>query len=189
MFAPDPFTTKSTMTALTSARETRPEASEHAPYYTRYIALVSDGDVVDKLAGQLPGTLGFLRSLDEETGGRRYAPDKWSIRQVIGHLADSERIFSYRALRFARNDPTELPGFDEGTFVANGTFDARSLASLCDEYEAVRAASVAFFSSLDANEWARRGVANNNVMSVRALAWVLAGHELHHVDIIRTRYL
>jgi hypothetical protein len=177
------------MSALTTVRETRPEAGEHAPYYARYISLVPDGDVVEKLASQIPGTIAFLRSLDEAAGARRYAPDKWTIRQVVGHLSDAERVFTYRAMRFARSDSTNLPGFDENAFVANATFDARTLASLVDEYEAVRGASVAFFGTLDPDEWTRRGVANNNGMSVRALAWVIAGHELHHLDIIRTRYL
>jgi hypothetical protein len=177
------------LNTLATTRETRPEAGEHAPYYARYITLVPDGDVVERLVRQIPGTLEFLRSSGEDGGGRRYAPDKWSIRQVVGHLADTERVFAYRALRFARSDATNLPGFDENHFVANARFDARSLASLCDELESVRAASVAFFANLDPDEWGRRGVANNNGMSVRAAAWIIAGHELHHVDVIRTRYL
>ena len=177
------------LNTLAGTRETRPEAGEHAPYYARYTTLVPDGDVVERLVAQFPATLQFLRSLGEEGGGRRYSPDKWSVRQVVGHLADTERVFTYRALRFARSDSTNLPGFDENNFVANARFDARTLAGLCDEFEAVRAATVAFFSNLDAEEWGRRGVANNNGMSVRAAAWIIAGHELHHVDVVRTRYL
>ena len=176
-------------TAVHESRATRPAADEHAEYYGRYITKVPNGDIVSTLKGQIPQTLSLIRSLPEAKGGHRYAPDKWSIREVVGHMSDCERVFAYRAMRFSRNDPTTLPGFDENLFVANARFDARTLASLADEFEAVRAASVAFFGSLDDEEWGRRGVANNKAMSVRALAWTTAGHELHHLSILRERYL
>ena len=170
-------------------RTTRPDASEHAPYYSGYIARVPVGDVVETLSTQHETTIELLRALPEEKGGLRYAPGKWSVREVVGHLIDAERIFSYRALRFARADGTPLAGFDENTYVANAKFDARTLPGLCDEYEAVRRATVLLFASLDSEEWMRRGSANNYEMSVRALAWVSAGHELHHLEILKTRYL
>lgn len=170
-------------------RTTRPEATEYAPYYGGYVGHVPTGDIVETLSTQAEGTLAFLRTIGEETSLARYAPGKWSIREVVGHIIDAERIFTYRALRFARNDETALASFDENAYITNASFDDRTLASLCDEFEAVRRASVLLFASLNANEWVRRGIASNNAMSVRALAWVTAGHELHHVGIVKTRYL
>lgn len=170
-------------------RTSRPDAAEYAPYYGGYIARVPTGDVVETLSTQQEGTLDLLRGLSEDQGSTRYAPGKWSIRELVGHLTDTERIFAYRALRFSRADETALASFDENAYVANASFDARSLTGLCAEFEAVRRASVLLFASFDSEEWMRRGVASNNVMSVRALAWVTAGHELHHLEILRTRYL
>ena len=170
-------------------RTTRPDSAEHVPYYGTYIALVPAGDVVETLSAQQDETLSLLRDLPEDQGGVRYAPGKWSVREVVGHLTDAERIFSYRALRFARGDETALAGFDENSYVAKSRLDARSLRSLCDEYEAVRRSTVLLFASFDAEEWMRCGTANAAQMSVRALAWVCAGHELHHREILRSRYL
>lgn len=170
-------------------RATRPAPAEHAPYYGSYVARVPDGDVVASLAKQLQGTLTLLRGLPEAAAGRRYAEGKWTIREVTGHLCDAERVFSYRAMRFARNDQTDLPGFDENAFVAQASFEKRTLASLCDEFAAVRAATVQLYSNLTSDEWERTGVANRARMSVRALAWVTAGHELHHLGILESRYL
>ena len=118
----------------------------------------------------------------------RYAPEKWSTTEVIGHLADTERVFTYRALRFARNDSTPLSGFDENTYVPEGRFSGRSLASVMDEFAAVRAASVALFRSLDEAAWGRRGSANGKEITPRALAWIVAGHERHHIAVLKERY-
>jgi uncharacterized damage-inducible protein DinB len=170
-------------------RTTRPEPTEYAPYYGRYVGLVPNGDIVETLSTQLDATLRLLRSLPEEKGDARYAPGKWSVREVIGHVVDAERIFTYRALRFARADETALASFDENAFVSNASFNDRTLGSLLDEFEAVRRASVLLFAAMNATEWMRRGVASGNPMSVRAAAWVTAGHEVHHLDILRTRYL
>ncbi|MGQ0648692.1 MAG: DinB family protein [Gemmatimonadaceae bacterium] len=177
------------MTDTLTLRSARPAPNEHAPYYGTYVSRVPDGDIVDTLAGQIGATLASLRAIPDSLGGKRYAEGKWSIREVIGHLADAERVFGYRAMRFARADQTELPGFDENAFVANASFDQRTLASLCDEYAAVRAATVQFYAGLTPEEWNRSGTANRARMSVRALAWVMAGHELHHLNILSTRYL
>lgn len=177
------------MTAPTSPRSTRPQPNEHSPYYGTYIARVPDGDIVATLARPADGALALLRALPESVGGTRYAEGKWSIREVIGHLIDTERVFAYRAMRFARADETELPGFDENAFVKHATFDARTIESLCLEFEAVRAASVSFFRNCTPDEWQRAGMANRARMSVRAYAWVTAGHELHHVDVLKARYL
>lgn len=160
-----------------------------APFYARYLERVPEGDIVRLLDEQIVETLGLLASLPEERGGHRYAAGKWSIREVVGHMCDAERVMAYRAMRFARGDTTELPGFDENTYVANARFDARTLASLCDELEAVRWATVALFDSLNDEELMRGGVANGSPVTVRALAWIIAGHERHHVELLRTRYL
>ncbi|MCC6876592.1 MAG: DinB family protein [Sandaracinaceae bacterium] len=170
-------------------RTARPDASEYAPFYGTYVGHVPGGDIVETLSIQHEGTLALLRSISDDAAGSRYAPGKWSVREVVGHMADTERIFAYRALRFARADETPLAAFDENSYVANASLDDRPLASLTDEFEAVRRATVLLFAGLTATEWMRRGTASKNVMSVRALAWVTAGHELHHVAILRTRYL
>jgi uncharacterized damage-inducible protein DinB len=176
------------MTATADARTTRPAPDEYAPYYGTYIGKVAEGDVVAALKGQITDTLAYLRAIPESRGGHRYAEGKWSIREVVGHLADAERIFAYRALRFARDDNTALPGFDENAFVANARFDERTLASLVNEYEAVRHATIAQFDAFFPEELLRAGTASGKQMSVRALAWVIAGHELHHLGILKERY-
>jgi hypothetical protein len=177
------------MTDTAPFLSTRPSPQEHAPYYAAYIARVPDGEIVATLASQARDTLALVRGLPESLGGKRYAKGKWSIREVMGHIIDAERVFGYRAMRFARNDETELPGFDENLFVGNASFDNRSLSSLADEFAAVRSATVAFFGGLMPAEWDRSGTANRARMSVRALAWVIAGHELHHRLILTSRYL
>ncbi len=167
----------------------RPASSEHAPAFQKYIDRVSGGDILAVLGGQIGETRALIASIPESEGGHRYAPGKWTIREVIGHLSDAERIFAYRALRFARADATPLCGFDENTYIAPGGFDNRTLADLTDEYAAVRRATVTLFRGLDADAWTRRGTANQSECSVRALAWIIAGHERHHVSILRERYL
>lgn len=166
-----------------------PAASEYAPYYGRYVSLVPEGDIVETLTRQMESTLALLGGIDEEKAGWRYAEGKWSIKEVLGHIIDGERIFAYRALRFARNDRTELPGFEQDGYVQYGGFDARSLGDLAQEFESVRRANLLMFGGLDDDAWQRRGVASNAEVSVRALAFIIAGHELHHTGILRTRYL
>jgi hypothetical protein len=172
-----------------SFRAVRPAAGEFLPYYGTYIDRVPDGDVVETLKKQIPETLALIRSIPEATGDKRYAPGKWSVREVIGHLIDAERIFSYRALRFARGDATELQGFDENAYVANSPYSKVSLADLATELEHVRGATVRFFANLDEEAFGRRGSANGAEITVRALAFILAGHESHHMNVLRTRYL
>lgn len=178
-----------TAEAGTGQRATRPAADEYAPYYGTYVAKVSDGDIVATLRQQVRETMALVRAIPEPGAGYRYAEGKWSIREVLGHLSDAERVFSYRALRFARGDATPLPGFDENAFIAGARFDDRTLASIAAEFEAVRASTVALFESLVPAEWTRRGTASGKEMSVRALAWVIAGHELHHRAVLQERYL
>jgi hypothetical protein len=175
--------------ATTTAPIARPEDDEYVPYYGKYISLVPDGDLVETLRTQIGETLSLLRAIPEARASYRYAPGKWSIKEVVGHIADVERIMTYRALRIARADATPLPGFDENMYVPAANFDARPLASLAHELEEVRRATVAFLETLDPEAAARRGSANNNEISARALAYVIAGHERHHVEILRKRYL
>jgi uncharacterized damage-inducible protein DinB len=174
---------------MTSTLTRRPDPSEHLPYYGKYVALVPDGDILATLEGQTGETRALLRGLGEEKALHRYGPDKWSVKEVLGHMIDTEKIFAHRALRFARNDATPLPGFDENTYVPNAHFDRLPLGSLLDEFEAVRRATLLFFRHLEDAAWDRRGLANNAEVSVRALAWIAAGHELHHRSILRERYL
>lgn len=134
-------------------------------------------------------TLALLRGLSESQADSRYAPGKWSVKELVGHLIDSERIFTYRALRFARNDKTELPGFEQDDYIKHASFGARSIGDLADELEHVRRASLDLFRSLDEEAWQRRGLANDAEISVRALAYIIAGHELHHVQVLKTKYL
>ncbi|HKQ53357.1 MAG TPA: DinB family protein [Pyrinomonadaceae bacterium] len=167
----------------------RPDETEYDPYYDKYIALVPAGDVVAVLGSQIEETLALLRSIPEERGSFRYAPGKWSVKELLGHLIDSERIFSYRALRFARDDQTALPGYEQDDYVRNGSFDAVPLNELAQEFASVRQATVLLFKHLDAEAWTRRGLANESPASVRALAYMIAGHELHHRRILRDKYL
>ena len=175
------------MSAATTT--TRPASGEYPPYTIAYISLVPDGDIVATLGKQLDDTLALIRSIPEARGGFRYEEGKWSIKELIGHVIDSERVFAYRALRFARGDETPLSGFEQDDFVRGGAFDKRSLSDLADEYEHVRRSSISLFSNLDDEAWVRHGAANNNETSVRALAFIVAGHERHHVEILRARYL
>jgi len=174
------------MSTLTSSR---PEPSEHAPYYGKYIALVPENDAIAALENQITDALVVLRTIPEAKGSHRYAPGKWTIKEVLGHLADGERVFSYRALRFGRTDQTELPGFDENIYVPAGNFNDRPLAVLIDDWQIVRASTISLFRGFDSAAWTRDGIANDDRMSVRALAYVIAGHGRHHMEILRSRYL
>jgi hypothetical protein len=166
----------------------RPNADEHDPYYARYISLVPDGDLLTILSAQIEQTTSLLKSVPESKAGYRYAPDKWSIKEVVGHLSDTERIFSYRALRFARADTVPVPGFEQDDYVKAANFDARSLTDLVNEFRAIRQATVALLGCLDEAAALRRGVASGKPISVRAIAYNIAGHELHHVEGLRTLY-
>lgn len=177
-------------TATTSAASaTKPAKSEFLPYYERYISLVPEGDVVSTLSTQIGETLALLRGLPSSVSTYRYAPGKWSVNELVGHLIDSERIFTGRALRFARNDPAPIPGFEQDGYVHNSAFDAYPLSELAAEFEAVRQSTLYLFKHMEEEAWTRRGIANNAEVSVRALAYIIAGHELHHREVLRTRYL
>lgn len=166
-----------------------PDTSEYAPYYGKYIALVPGHDAVAALEDQPRETLALLSPLSEEQGNYRYALDKWSIKDMLGHVIDAERVFAYRALRFARNDQTPLASFEQDDYVRSGDFGDRRLADLIEEFVAVRRATVWLFRTLSREAWMRRGIASDNPVSVRAIAYIIAGHELHHRKILREKYL
>ena len=168
---------------------TRPEPTEYADYYHKYISRVAEGNIIAVLGSQIDNTVALLHGLSDAQAGFRYAPDKWSVKQVVGHLIDSERVFGYRAMRFARNDQTPLSGFEQNDYVDAATFDDQGLSDLTSEFEHVRRANLLMLRGLGPDAWERRGEANGNAVSVRALAYIIAGHELHHVEIIRTKYL
>lgn len=167
----------------------KPHTTEYLPYYSRYVALVPDGDILTVLRKQMEETLALLGSIPEVRADFRYAPDKWSIKELVGHMIDSERIFAYRALRFARNDKTPLPGYEQDDYVSNASFGSCKLADLASEFESVRRSNLFLFRHLDGDAWMRKGLANDSEASVRALAHIIAGHELHHREILRNRYL
>jgi hypothetical protein len=167
----------------------RPEPGEYAPYYHRYISLVPGPDILSAFDEQRRQTLLLLSGRTDEDGNFRYAPDKWSLKEVLGHLNDTERIFAYRALRIARNDPTPIEGFEQDDYVRNGPFARRPLEDLIEDYIAVRRSTVSLFRNLDEAAWTRRGTANKSEITVRALAYIIAGHELHHRRMMEEKYL
>ena len=166
----------------------RPEPGEFAPYYERYISLVSGTDILGTLDAQRRQTLLLLSGRDDRDGEYRYAPGKWSAKEVLGHVCDTERVFAYRALRIARGDQTPLAGFEQDDYVKNGPFAKAPMEEIIEDYIAVRRASITLFRNLDEAAWVRRGVANKNEVSVRALAYIIAGHELHHRRILEEKY-
>jgi hypothetical protein len=165
-----------------------PGADEYAPWYARYIAQLNADDALIALETQAVSTAKLLAATPESLAGHRYAPEKWSVREVVGHMSDGERVFAYRALRIGRGDATPLPGFDENLYVPEGRFERRTLADVAAEFAAVRAATLALFRSFDEAALVRRGAANDQPVSARALAAIIAGHELHHVQLLRERY-
>lgn len=172
-----------------AARTRRPALAEFASYYQTYIALVPDGDVIDALRAQLGEALALLRAIPGERHGYRYAPQKWSITEVVGHFVDIERAFGLRAMCFAREDPGPLPGVDEDPYVLAARFDERGLPSILEEWEHLRLANIALFASFDAAALDRRGTASGNALTVKALLYLTYGHAAHHLAVLRERYL
>ena len=168
---------------------TRPDRTEAAEYYFTYIDKVPEGDVLARLEAQLPETLVFLRGVPDERSLHRYAPGKWSLRQLMSHVNDAERTFVFRAFWFARGFDTPLPSFDQDIAAAKAGADDRPWASHVEEFASIRAATLTFFRSLPPDAWMRRGIASSHAVSVRALAYITAGHVNHHVGILRERYL
>jgi hypothetical protein len=168
---------------------TAPDRTEAAEYYFTYIDQVPTGDICDILAAQLTETLALLDGISEDQSLARYAPDKWSIRQVVSHVNDTERLFVFRALWFARGFDSPLPSFDQNVAISTAGADERPWRSHVDEFRVVRAATMAFFQDLPDKAWTRRGVASGFPFTVRALAYLSAGHVNHHTRILRERYL
>ncbi len=166
----------------------RPEAGEYAEFYANYISKVPGTDVLGVLEAQRLQMMHLFAGRSERDGSFRYGAEKWTVKQVLGHITDTERIFTYRALRIARGDVTPLPGFEQDDFVRNGGFVTRTLADLVEEFGAVRSASVALFRSFDEEACSRRGIASEKEVTVRALAFITAGHQIHHRMILEERY-
>lgn len=166
----------------------RPENDEYPGYYEPFIGLVKTHQIVEELEHSGEEILSFIRSIEEGKGGHRYDDNKWSIKEVLMHIIDTERIYAYRALRFARNDASELPGFDENHFANHSKAEQRSMESIATEFEAVRRSSIELIRHMDQETLLKKGKANNNILSVRAIAHIIAGHALHHCNIIKERY-
>ena len=167
----------------------RPETSELAEYQIAYVGKVPGADILEFLQQQLEATLDLLRRIDEEKGNYRYAAGKWMVKEVIGHIIDSERVFAYRALVFSRNDNVTLPGFDQDLWAGHANHSTVPLKELAGEFESVRRSTIGLFRHLDTAAWMRGGTANNNPITVRALAYLIGGHTEHHLEILKSRYL
>jgi hypothetical protein len=167
----------------------KPVTGEYLPYQLNYINRVPDGDLIQHLENQLEATILFIKGLPEDKLNYRYAEGKWTIKQILQHLIDTERIMSYRALTFARNDKNELPGFEENDYAEEANADDRSPADLIDDFRSVRHSTLCLFGSFTNDMLGRSGIANKGRITVNSIAYVIAGHELHHMAIIRERYL
>jgi hypothetical protein len=167
---------------------TRPDRTEAAPFYFTYIDQVPDGDIVALLEAQSREVLDLLRSISDAQSRHRYAADKWSIREVLNHINDTERVFTFRALWFARGFDGPLPGFDQNVGVAAAHADDQPWSALLEEFRALRAATVALFRMIPEESWARGGVASDRQVSVKALAYMVAGHVIHHVKVLNQKY-
>jgi hypothetical protein len=166
----------------------RPEPDEYAPYYDHYISLIGGPDILTTLDSERRKTMLLLCGREEHDGNLRYAPEKWMAKEVLGHVCDTERIFAYRALRIARGDRTPIEGFEQDDYVRNGPYGRVALAEVIEDYIAVRRATLTLLRNLDEAAWMRRGIANKNEISVRAIAYLIAGHELHHRRILEEKY-
>lgn len=176
-----------TSSPILKADPGRPAADEYGAYHGRYVDLVPAGNILTALGEQINETLGVLGKLTEADSLRKQPPYHWSFKEVIGHMADTERVFAYRALRVARNDPTPLPSFDQDDYVTQARFDSRPLAELVDDLGLIRQSTLALLRGLDPMAWVRRGTASGSVVSVRAIAHIIAGHEKHHLIVLRER--
>ena len=166
----------------------RPAPTEYATFYGGYVSDVPDGDLLEHLERQGRETASLLRAVTEPKSKHRYAPGKWTIREVVGHMVDAERVFTYRALSFARGETTALPSFDENAWAVTSNAGERSMKDLIDEFTVVRDATLALFRGFSDKEFTRSGIASNNHITVRAIAYIVAGHERHHIKVLRDRY-
>lgn len=169
--------------------DVRPTPVEYPPFYARYIDPLPDAPILDLLGAQVPETEALLESIGEMGALYRYAQGKWSVKEVVGHVVDVERIFCMRALRFARGDATPLPGFEQNAYVAAADFDRQPLSALVEALRVTRQAALCFFRNLSDEALMRRGTAAGGEFCVRAIAWIIAGHQAHHVHVLEERYL
>ncbi|HKR63703.1 MAG TPA: DinB family protein [Thermoanaerobaculia bacterium] len=167
----------------------RPASTDYASYYGGYVELVPEEDVLAAIEKQSSETQKMLAAIDETRGAYRYEDGKWSVKEVLGHVIDAERIFGYRALAIARGDTNSLPGFDEKRYMEHAGFDAWRVGDLAEEYALLRRANIVMLRNLPAEAWDRRGIANNGEVTTRALAFIMLGHERHHLNVLRERYL
>ena len=168
---------------------TRPQTNEAAPYYSKYIDLVTSDEIVPAIEGQFDEMLRFLQGISEEQSRHSYEPGKWTIREVLNHVNDGERLFLYRAFWFARGFPDALPSFDQDQAVQAAHANNTSWADLVEEFRNVRLATISFFKSLQEEAWSRTGIASDNPFTVRSLAYIIAGHVAHHRNVLTERYL
>jgi len=168
---------------------TRPQNSEAADYYFKYIDLITSDDVVPAIKDQMGQTVRFLEGISEEQSLKAYAPGKWTIRELLNHVSDGERLFLSRAFWFARGFQDAMPSFDQDIAVAHAHANNTSWAKLVEEFKTVRAATISFFETLPDEAWSRSGVASDNPVTVRAIAYIIAGHLAHHVNVLRDKYL
>lgn len=166
----------------------RPEEGEFAPFYADYIAAVPEGDVLALLVAQIGEADRLLGPLTDSQAAARYAPGKWSVKEVLGHLSDAERVFGYRLLRISRGDKTPLPGYEENDYVEAANFDRISWRDLLDEWKALRTATIALTRAVPAANWSMMGTANGRPVSARAIAYMIPGHMAHHLGVLRDRY-
>lgn len=167
----------------------RPAKNEYPAYYQAYIDLIKGDNIIRSLEEQILTMQNILSEIPEEKENFTYAEGKWTMKEVIGHVIDTERIFAYRALRFARQDKTELPGFDENAYVPAGHFSKRTLYDLAHEFGRVRESNLIMLRNFDEKAWASSGIASGKEISVRAIAYIMAGHAVHHMNVIRSRYV
>jgi DinB family protein len=169
-------------------KQRRPAPTDHSPYYSRYTDLVPEEDILGAMEKTAAETQKFLSRIDESKGDYRYAPDKWSIKEVLGHVEDAERVFAYRALTFGRAGKTALPGFEQDEWMADAPFRSSTLKQRIEGLAAVRKTTLSLFRELSDEAWDRAGIASENHVTVRALAYIILGHERHHMKILRERY-
>jgi hypothetical protein len=167
----------------------RPSQEEYKPYFEKYIGLVPEGDILKILKKQIKEFEKVCKSISPKKSLYRYAPGKWTIREVIGHIVDTERVMAYRALSIARNGQNNLPGFDQDEFARRSNYNDVKLQNIIDEFCAVRTSSIFLFNALSEEASKRSGIANNYLVSVRALAYIMAGHLIHHLNVIKEKYL
>jgi hypothetical protein len=167
----------------------RPDKNEYADYYEKYVSLVTEDDIVAAMRRQLDELTEIFATIPEENGAFAYAPEKWTLKELVGHLIDGERIFSYRALRFSRADQTPVEGFEQNDYISNADFNSLKLSELVEELSLLRRANILFFKNLTAEMTLRTGSASKAEVSVRALAFIMVGHIRHHLNILNARYL